>query len=90
MRQYKQLFDKFLRKYICNYRKKKNLSQEDMAEILCETPRSYIDQEHGKYGFSGLTVMFFMLELPEEEILLFISQFREDLHKEENRHGDVS
>lgn len=51
-------------------------SQEHMAEALRISPRSYIDQEHGKYGFSAMTLVYYIFLLNDEEILTFIGELR--------------
>lgn len=83
MRQYKRLLKNFLRDYMYDYRKQHSYSQEHMAELLHISPRSYSDQEHGKYSPSALTLMFFLLLLTDEEALLVLHRFKEYLHKEE-------
>ena len=40
------------------------------------SPRSYIDQEHGKYGFSAMTLVYYIFLLNDEEILTFIGELR--------------
>jgi hypothetical protein len=47
-----------------------------MAEALRISPRSYIDQEHGKYGFSAMTLVYYIFLLNDEEILTFIGELR--------------
>lgn len=34
--------------------------KESMAEELDISSRSYIEQEHGKYGFSSMTLIYFL------------------------------
>ena len=51
MNENKLVFQDFLRSRIHSYRSVHAFSQEHMAEALRISPRSYIDQEHGKYGF---------------------------------------
>ena len=55
MNENKLVFQDFLRSRIHSYRSVHAFSQEHMAEALRISPRSYIDQEHGKYGFSAMT-----------------------------------
>ena len=89
MRQYKTLLQVFLRNSIYTYRKEKGYSQERMAELLHISPRSYIDQEHGKYSFSALSVIFFLISIPEELVLSLLRGFKK-LVQEEEEHGDVA
>ena len=88
MCQYKSLLRMFLRDTLYSYRKDHGLSQERMAELLHIAPRSYIDQEHGKYSFSAVTLMFFLLSLSDEEKLTLARRFKEHMEKAEER-GDV-
>ena len=90
MRQYKELLQKFLRNSIYAYRMKKEYSQERMAEILHVSTRSYIEQEHGRYGFSALSLIFYLMSLTEEEMMEFVRGFRKKLEKEEEKHEDVA
>lgn len=76
MNVYKNLFQTFLRETIYSYRCKNLYSQEHMAELLHITPRAYVDQEHGTYGFSALSFAFFLLVISEDEVLIFLNSFR--------------
>ena len=60
------LLNDYLRESIRAYRKAKGFSQESMAAILEISPRSYNDQERGKYGFSAISLVFFMIALPDD------------------------
>ena len=81
MRQYKPFLQDFLRKSIYNFRIQHQFTQEKMAELLGVSSRSYIEQEHGKYGFSALSLIFYLLVLPEKDVLLLLEKIREDLQK---------
>ena len=72
MNENKLVFQDFLRSRIHSYRSVHAFSQEHMAEALRISPRSYIDQEHGKYGFSA----YYIFLLNDEEILTFIGELR--------------
>lgn len=86
MSNYKYLFQKFLRKSVRTFRSRNAISQERMAELLHVSPRSYFDQEHGKYGFSSTSLISYLLLLSDDEVLLFLKDFREYLKKTENEH----
>lgn len=73
---YKQLLKDFLADRIKQYRKGHGLTQENMAERLRVSPRSYIDLEHKRYGCSSMTVLFFFLHLNQEELLQLLRDFR--------------
>lgn len=78
MNENKLVFQDFLRSQIHSYRSVHAFSQEHMAEALRISPRSYIDQEHGRYGFSAMTLVYyiFLLNENDEEILTFIRELR--------------
>ena len=77
MNENKLVFQDFLRSQIHSYRSVHAFSQEHMAEALrIISPRSYIDQEHGKYGFSAMTLVYYIFLLNDEEILTFIGELR--------------
>ena len=47
--------------------------------------RAYIDQEHGTYGFSALSFAFFLLAISEDEVLIFLKDFKSQIRNlEEN------
>lgn len=72
----KHLFQNYLRNQIHSYRKAHAFSLERMAEALHISPRSYIDQEHGKYGFSTMTFVHYILLLTDGEILSLFNDIR--------------
>lgn len=75
----KELFQEHLRKHVYQYRKSHGLSQEKMAELLNVAPRSYADQERGKYGYSALPLMRYLLILQDEKdefLLAFLKESR--------------
>lgn len=76
MNENKLVFQDFLRSRIHSYRSVHAFSQKHMAEALRISPRSYIDQEHGKYGFSAMTLVYYIFLLNDEEILTFIGELR--------------
>ena len=58
-----------------SYRKSSGLSQESMASILHVSPRSYCDQEQGKYGFSLLSLIYFMAAtMSERTTIVFLKE----------------
>ena len=71
MVQYKLMFQEELREY----RKSCGITQEEMAERLHISTRSYIDLEHGKYGVSAVALLFFLSQLPEREMVEQVHAF---------------
>lgn len=57
-----------LRTAVQSYRKKYGFTQEEMAEALHVSARSYWSQEHGAHGFSGSSVIYFLVLLSEDEL----------------------
>ena len=78
----KKMFQEFIRVQIHDYRSGRAYTQEQMAELLHVAPRSYFDQEHGKYGFSAVTVIFCFLMLSREEALSLLEELDELLNEE--------
>lgn len=76
MRQYKLLLQGFLMDRILLYRSANQFTQEQMAELLHISPRSYFDLEHGKYGLSALTLIFFLLILSKTDVLNLLDEFQ--------------
>lgn len=73
----KTTLQRFLQTTISDFRTRHRLSQERMAELLHVAPRSYIDQEHGKYSFSALSLVFFLQALDaENEMLPFLQELQ--------------
>lgn len=50
-------------------------TQEEMAEKLHISARSYADLEHGKYCASTVTLLFFMAQLPKEKMVELVNTF---------------
>lgn len=83
--QYKSLLSCFLSGEVRKYRTQSRLTQEQLSERLCMAPRSYADLEHGVCGCSGLTVVLFLLQLKDEEVLQLLHSVRKVL-EEADRH----
>nr|WP_325300529.1 helix-turn-helix domain-containing protein [uncultured Dysosmobacter sp.] len=73
---YKYLLQDFLAEEIRRYRAENGMTQEQMAEALRVSPRSYIDLEHKKYGCSAVTAFFFLIRLDMETLLRLLNDFR--------------
>lgn len=86
MRDYKTLLQKYTNNSITKYRKENRLSQEEASNMLRISPRSYSDQEHGKYGYSALSLMFYLSVLKDEEIVDFVRTFMQEVEQEEMKN----
>ena len=70
MNPYKEILRKFFSEYVGALRKRRGLTQEQMAEKLRITGRAYSDLERGIYCFSTVALVFLLLMLEEGEISL--------------------
>ena len=68
MNPYKEILRKFFSKYVSTLRKRRGLTQEEMAEKLRIAGRAYSDLERGIYCFSAVAPVFLLLMLEEGEI----------------------
>lgn len=83
---YKYLLQDFLAKRFKRYRAEQGMTQEQMAEVLHISPRSYIDLEHKKYGCSALTAFFFLIRLDSDARQRLVNDFHELVVEEMERH----
>ena len=88
MKFYKLLAREFLAGYTGAIRKRKNLTQEKMAERLRITCRAYSDLERGRYCFSAVTLLFLLVMMKDEEVKALLDDFRKRV--EELEHRDVA
>lgn len=65
MNPYKEILREFFSKYVSTLRKRRGLTQEEMAEKLRITGRAYSDLERGIYCFSAVALVFLLLMLEE-------------------------
>ena len=72
MNPYKEILRKFFSEYVSALRKRRGLTQEQMAEKLRITGRAYSDLERGIYCFSAVALVFLLLMLEEGEISCFV------------------
>ena len=77
MNPYKEILRKFFSKYVSTLRKRRGLTQEEMAEKLRITGRAYSDLERGIYCFSAVALVFLLLMLEEGEIKEILSPLRD-------------
>ena len=87
MKSYKILLRDFLSEYVDALRKRKELSQENMAEQLRITSRAYSDLERGKYCFSTVPLLFLLLMLDDDELRNLLDRFRESIAVLENQNA---
>lgn len=75
MVQYKSLLRALFQAELLEYRKSHGCTQENMAERLCISTRSYIDLEHGKYSVSAIPMLFFLACLPDAKMVEVVRTF---------------
>lgn len=75
MRVYKEFTKTYLVPMLKPWRKRHGKTQEDMAEELRMSSRSYGALERGKSGFSATTLLFFLALLSDEELLGVVRKF---------------
>ena len=83
MKQYKTLAKEFLAGHTVALRKLRNLTQDEMAEQLHITSRAYGDLERGKYCFSAIALIFFLLMLSDDERKTLLEGFRKRVYDKE-------
>lgn len=87
MRKYRMFVRNFLSGWAKKAREERKLTQEKMAERLTMSVRSYADLERGKSGFSATTLLFFLSELPEEQAMQIVREFREGVRQVEEHEA---
>ena len=75
LRKYEDLFLAFWIVHIREFRVKKHLSQERFAEKLCLNTRNYQKLERGVHRPSVITLLLFLHQLSDQELLSFIRTF---------------
>ena len=73
MKLYKEALRSFFSGYVSALRRRRGLTQEEMAEKLRITGRAYSDLERGIYCFSAVALVFLLLMLEEHEIKELLS-----------------
>ena len=76
MKLYKEALRSFFSGYVSALRRRRGLTQEEMAERLRIT---------GLYCFSAVALVFLLLMLEEHEIKELLSSLREEIAKVEDR-----
>lgn len=77
----KKLYKTSIKTFLCQYlrasRAQRKISQEKMAEMLHVSLRAYSAIENGVYGVSVFSFIFFLLNLPDEEVLHLLHELRD-------------
>lgn len=72
MRSYKNALKDYLRVFLKSFRKEMKLSQEEMAEKLKLTPRSYSDLERGVSCLSTISILLLFSLMETDDIINLI------------------
>ena len=81
MRKHESLFLAFWIVHIREFRVKKHLSQERLAEKLCLNTRNFQKLERGVHKPSAITIILFLYLLSDQEIISFIHSFGQMVEK---------
>ena len=81
MRKHESLFLAFWVVRIREFRVKNHLSQESLAEKLCLNTRNFQKLERGDHKPSAVTLILFLHQLSDQEILSFIRTFARMVEK---------
>ena len=87
MKLYKEALRSFFSGYVSALRRRRGLTQEEMAERLRITGRAYSDLERGIYCFSTVALVFLLLMLEERGIKELLSPLRDEIEKVEGREA---
>ena len=63
------------------------MTQEDAAELLRMSSRAYADLERGESGFSATTLLLFLAQLSDSEIVELVRAFLKEVLKKENQEA---
>lgn len=85
MSDYKELLKHILASYADSLRSSRKLTQEQMAEQLRISNRSYSDLERGIYCFSASSLLFLLLQLDESARSSLLEDFRSAVEEMENQ-----
>lgn len=78
---YTKVLKTFLRSKLLNSRAELGISQEDMADRLSMSGRSYVDLEHGETGGGAVTLALFLVYFCEDPVQ-FQTELREAFERE--------
>lgn len=87
MRLYKEFTKTYLVTLLKPWRKARGLTQEEMAEKLRMSSRSYAALERGESGFSATTLLFFLALLSEEALLRVVREFLSEVNRKEQHEA---
>ena len=87
MRKYEDLFLAFWIVHIREFRVKNHLSQERFAEKLRLNTRNFQKLERGNHKPSAITLILFLHQLSDQEIISFIRSFARMVEKADSQEA---
>nr|WP_290461544.1 hypothetical protein [Acutalibacter muris] len=75
MRKFSALLRPYLQNVLNLTRHENNVTQENMAEIFYMSTRSYCDLERGKSGFSAVSLIILLADLPDDVMVWVVRGF---------------
>lgn len=85
MNAYKSQIREFLATRTGAMRSNLKISQDQMSELLCITPRAYSDLERKKYCLSTSSLLFLLSLMSEEELQEFMKDFKKMIQEADER-----
>lgn len=83
-RHYTKVLKSFFHQELFRSRMDLGITQEEMADKLSMSSRTYVDLDHGKTGCSALTLALFLIYICTDP-LEFLEELRDAFEREDNK-----
>lgn len=83
-RHYTKVLKSFFHQKLFRSRVNLGITQEEMADKLSMSSRTYVDLDHGKTGCSALTLALFLIYICTDP-LEFLEELRDAFEREDNK-----
>lgn len=83
-RHYTKVLKSFFHQKLFRSRVDLGITQEEMADKLSMSSRTYVDLDHGKTGCSALTLALFLIYICADP-LGFLEELRDAFEREDNK-----
>ena len=83
-RHYTKVLKSFFHQELFRSRVDLGITQEEMADKLSMSSRTYVDLDHGKTGCSALTLALFLIYICTDP-LEFLEELRDAFEREDNK-----
>lgn len=87
MRKFQPQLKVYLRDVLLSIRQSLGLTQDQMAEKLRMSTRSYCDLERGKMGFSAVSLVFLLVSIPPDMAIHILQTFLESIQELEQKEA---